>query len=166
MDNLIWRVTLKPDGNVLLYDSIHGNGFHHTVFPVAHGLVAAHDGPSDPVYFPGLAPNAAQQRISLVLEPDSHYIVRVEKFIPGQQLESYQLARADTLRQLVSDQGARVSLYDSAGLVPATQRREHLLLWPFGIPSAGSLRQPGNQPVSLIDKRYFDDAELLSILFE
>lgn len=166
LDSIIWRVTLKPDGNVLMYDSIHGCGCYHKVYPVARGLVAAQDGPKDPVYFPGVAPNATQQRVSLVLEPDTHYIVRVEKFIPGQQLERYQIKEADHLRQLTSAQGHVTSLYNSQGLVPASARRERFILWPLGVPSAGAMRQPGRHAIAFIGKRHFDDAELLEVLFE
>lgn len=166
LDSIIWRVTLKPDGNVLMYDSIHGCGCYHKVYPVARGLAPANDGPADPVYYPGVAPNAAQQRVSIVVEPNTHYIVRVEKFVPGQQLERYQLRDADQLRQLTSEQGEVVSLYDHNGLVPASARRERFILWPLGVPSAGAMRQPGRHAISFIGKRHFDDAELLGELFE
>ncbi len=166
LDSIIWRVTLKPDGNVLMYDSIHGCGCYHKVYAVARGLEPANDGPSDPVYYPGLAPNAAQQRVSLVIEPDTHYIVRVEPFSPGQQLERYQLRDVEELRQLTSEQGQVVSLYDQQGLVRISARRERFYLWPLGVPSAGAMRQPGRHAISFVGTRHFDDAELLNELFE
>lgn len=53
LDSLIWRVTLKPDGNVLYYDTIHGCGCYHKVFAVARGLdPASHVG--DRPIFPGI----------------------------------------------------------------------------------------------------------------
>src|SRR5690606_12590451 len=100
LDSLIWRVTLKPDGNVLFYDSIHGCGCYHKVYPVALGLQPKSDAADAPVFFPGLAPNARQQKVSVRLEPNTHYVVRVEPFVPGQQLETYRLEHANTLRAL------------------------------------------------------------------
>jgi hypothetical protein len=33
LDGLIWRVTLSPDGEPLVYDSIHPCGCYHLFFP-------------------------------------------------------------------------------------------------------------------------------------
>lgn len=165
LDSLIWRVTLKPDGNVLFYDSIHGCGCYHKVYPVALGLKPRSEGADAPVFFPGLAPNARQQRVSLWLEPDTHYVVRVEPFVPGQQLEEYQLAAADSLRALPDDQGVITSVYDADGLVPHSARAERWLLWPLGVPSAGAMRQPGTHAISFLEKRHFDDPSLPEMIF-
>lgn len=165
LDSLVWRVTLKPDGNVLFYDSIHGCGCYHKVYPVALGLAPASDEAYAPVFFPGLAPNARQQKVSVRLEPDTHYVVRVEPFVPGQQLEQYRLQDANTLRALPDDQGVITSLYDDKGLVPHSARAERFLLWPLGVPSAGAMRQPGTHAISFFEKRHFDDADLPEKIF-
>lgn len=166
LDSLIWRVTLKPDGNVLLYDSIHGCGCYHKVYPVARGLKLENENPSSPVIYPGLAPNAVQQSVSLVLEPDTHYVVRVEPFKPGQQLERYGFASADTLRALPAGNGDFRSLYNARGLIPLSARPERFLLWPLGVPSAGAMRQPGTHAIAFLGKRHFDDPLLLETIFQ
>ena len=35
-DGLVWRVTLGPDGEPWLYDSIHNCGCYHTFIPTGH----------------------------------------------------------------------------------------------------------------------------------
>ena len=166
LDSIIWRVTLKPDGNVLFYDSIHGCGCYHKVYPVARGLTPRDDGPTAPVFYPGVVPNARTERISLVIEPDTHYIVRAEKFIRGQQIERYTLQDVNILRAMPNDQQNIVSLYDSAGLIPISQRAERRILWPLGVPSAGTMRQPGTHAIAFIGKRHFDDAQLVDVIFQ
>lgn len=165
LDSLIWRVTLKPDGNVLYYDTIHGCGCYHKVFAVARGLdPASHDG-DRPIFARDLAPNAADGRVSLLLEPDTHYLVRVQDFKAEGELRRYQLMDADQLRQLPDQQGGIGSLYDRRGLVPASRRPERFLLWPLGVPSAGAMRQPGRHAIAFIGRRHFDDPTLPAQIF-
>lgn len=164
LDSIIWRVTLKPDGHVLMYDSIHGCGCYHKVYPVSYGLNSAKEGPAAPVYYPQLAANARDTRISLVLEPDTHYIVRVETFHPGQQMERYTLNSARQLLMLQNGANTR-SLYNHDGLIPESKRPERFILWPLGIPSAGTMRQPGTHATAFIGKRHFDSPTLLDELF-
>jgi hypothetical protein len=165
LDSLIWRVTLKPDGHVLYYDSIHSCGCYHKVFPVARGLYPSTEGGDKPVYYPELAPNAATNQISLLLEPDTHYLVRVSAFSAEGEQHLYQRLDADLLRQLPDRQGGHGSLYDQRGLIPASRRPERWLLWPLGVPSAGTMRQPGHHATAFIGRRHFDDPELPRALF-
>jgi hypothetical protein len=165
LDGVIWRITLKPDGNVLYYDSIHSCGCYHKVFPVARGLYPAPASGDRPIYYPELAPDAARERISLLLEPDTHYLVRVTAFRPEGKLHRYQSVDADQLRQLDDRLGGIGSLYDPRGLVPASRRPERLLLWPLGVPSAGAMRQPGQHAIAFVGRRHFDDPRLPDALF-
>lgn len=165
LDSLIWRVTLKPDGNVLYYDTIHGCGCYHKVFAVARGLdPASHDG-DRPIFSRDLAPNAANGRVSLLLEPDTHYLVRVQDFKAEGELRRYRLMDADQLRRLPDQQGGVGSLYDRRGLVPASRRLERFLLWPLGVPSAGAMRQPGRHAIAFVGRRHFDDPTLPTRIF-
>jgi hypothetical protein len=165
LDSLIWRVTLKPDGNVLYYDSIHGCGCYHKVFAVARGLTPANSGADQPLFYPQLVANAASERISLLLEADNHYLVRVSPFRPEGEQHYYRQLDADVLRALEDRQGGYRSLYDERGLVQASKRRERFLLWPLGIPSAGAMRQPGQHATAFIGRRHFDDPLLPEALF-
>lgn len=164
LDSIIWRVTLKPDGQVLMYDSIHGCGCYHKVYRVANGLTPAGDGPAAPVVYPLPVPNARSERVSLVLEPDSHYIVRVEPFVTGQHMETYRIDHADALRALPVGSGFK-SLYRNDGLIPQSARAERRILWPLGVPSAGAMRQPGTHAIAFIGRQHFDDPKLLESLF-
>ena len=165
LDSLIWRVTLKPDGNVLYYDSIHGCGCYHKVFTVARGLNPGQLGTDQPVFYPRPVANAARERVSLLLEPDSHYLVRVTPFEAQGEQHYYRQFDADRLRALADRQGGYGSLFDQRGLVPASKRRERFLLWPLGIPSAGAMRQPGQHATAFIGRRHFDDPTLPEDLF-
>jgi hypothetical protein len=165
LDGLIWRVTLKPDGNVLFYDSIHACGCYHKVYPVANGLKAA-DLPDAPAFYPRRAPNARDNRVALQLSPGTHYIVGVETFREDADIPAhkYALENATSLLALPTDQGY-ASLYDQRGLVPSSRRAERFLLWPLGVPSAGAMRQPGTHATAFIGRRHFDDPLLPGQIF-
>lgn len=165
LDSIIWRVTLKPDGQVLMYDSIHGCGCYHKIYRVANGLMPASDGPAAPVLYPSPVPNARSTPVSLVIEPDTHYIVRVEAFTPGQQMERYQLNDANDLRAMPVGNGFK-SLYRNDGLIPQSARSERMILWPLGVPSAGAMRQPGTHAIAFIGRQHFDNPKLLDSLFK
>lgn len=166
LDGLIWRVTLKPNGNVLTYDSIHPCGCYHKVYPVDPDIRPRHpEQPGQPVYFPDPVPNARTQRVQLTLEPDTHYVVDVSAFDAQVPERQYRLRAADTLRRLPDGRGYG-SLYDRRGMVPGTRRGERWYLWPLGVPSAGAMRQPGHHAIAFIGKRHFDDPDVLEQILE
>lgn len=161
LDGLIWRVTLRPNGNVLTYDSIHPCGCYHKVYPVDPAIQARKpDQAGQPVYYPRRAPNARAERVQLTLAPDIHYVVDVAPYTTDAPQRRYRLRPADTLRRLPDGRGYG-SLYDNQGLVPATRRGERWYLWPLGVPSAGAMRQPGHHAIAFIGKRHFDDPDVL-----
>lgn len=167
LDGLIWRVTLKPDGHVLYYDSIHACGCYHKVYPVARGLAAAAL-PDAPVFYNRLAPNAKQQRVIVHLEPDTHYVVGLQR---ESQLQDevprriYPFTDVNVLRALPAGDGTYVSLFNERGLVEGSERGERWFLWPLGVPSAGAMRQPGQHAIAFIGRRHFDDPELPAKIF-
>lgn len=167
LDGLIWRVTLQPNGNVLAYDSIHPCGCYHKVYPASSELQPRNpDQAGQPVFYPDQAPNARSERVQLILEPDTHYIVDVdtvtENDLPTRQ---YRLRDAEHLRHLPDGTGYG-SLYDGEGFVPDTRRRERWFLWPLGVPSTGAMRQPGHHAIAFIGKRHFDDPAMLNEVLE
>jgi hypothetical protein len=167
LDGLIWRVTLKPDGSVLTYDSIHSCGCYHTVFPVDRRLVpVAPQQAGQPVFFPGRLPDAARQRIRLTLQPDTHYVVAVASWREGDGIpvQYYQPTPASRLRAIKGNHGYQ-SLFRPNGRVPSSRRLERFWFWPLGVPSAGSMRQPGHHAIAFIGKRHFDDPDMLDALF-
>lgn len=163
LDGLIWRVTLRPDGRVLAYDSIHPCGCYHKVYRVAPSLrPVSPEQVGQPVFYPYLAPDALRQRIQLVLEPRTHYVIAVRPFEPGDDKTAghYRLADANRLRSLPDGEG-HGSFFDADGLVTGSERTERFFLWPLGVPSAGAMRQRGHHAIAFIGKRHFDDPDML-----
>ncbi|MCH8543412.1 MAG: hypothetical protein LAT61_07575 [Alcanivorax sp.] len=172
LDSLIWRVTLRPDGSVLFYDSIHACGCYHKLFiSEASADRIAHREPDGdrPVTGPAPVPDAARHRLQLSLESGTHYLVAVTaaSTTPPDALPTsrYRLDTADALRQLPTPEGGITSLFANNGLIPASRRPERFTLWPMGIPSAGAMRQQGTQATAFIGRRHFDDGDLPETLF-
>lgn len=176
LDSLIWRVTLKPDGDVLFYDSIHSCGCYHKLFPVDPSLTLAEISGDRPVVASRPAPDARHRQVALLVEPDTHYLLDARAAPPNTGAElpiasgppraSYDMLHADQLRRLPDPQRGFSSLYDNRGLVPESRRPERWLLWPLGVPSAGAMRQPGQHATAFIGRRHFDDPRLAEELFE
>lgn len=166
LDGLIWRVTLKQDGGVLFYDSIHPCGCYHKIYPVDPSLKQADIEGDKPVFYPARVADAREQRISLLLAPDTHYLVRVSTVDGALPTTSYSFSDADNLRALPQADGEVGSLFNAKGLVPASKRGERFYLWPMGVPSAGAMRQPGEHAIAFKGRRHFDDPALPAILFE
>lgn len=166
LDGLIWRVTLKPDGGVLFYDSIHPCGCYHKIYLVDPDLKKAEIEGDKPVFYPERVADAKHQRLSLLLEPDTHYLVRVSDVDGSLPTTSYQFASANTLRALPQSNGKVGSLFNDKGLVPVSKRGERFYLWPMGVASAGAMRQPGEHAIAFKGRRHFDAPGLPGILFE
>lgn len=166
LDGLIWRVTLKPDGQVLFYDSIHPCGCYHKIYPVDPALTAADIDGDKPVLHPGRVADARDHRLALLLEPNTHYLVRVTPVDETVPTTPYSLADAATLRALSHPDGTIGSLFNAQGRVPISKRGERFFLWPMGVPSAGAMRQPGEHAVAFKGRRHFDEATLAETLFE
>jgi hypothetical protein len=72
----------------------------------------------------------------------------------------------DTLRHLPDARGRGRSLFAANGLLEESVRPERWLLWPLGVPSAGTQRQRGHQATAFIGRRHFDDARGIERYFE
>ena len=66
----------------------------------------------------------------------------------------------DQLRQLPTGHNHTVSLFNPRGLLPSSERLESVYLWPFGIPSAGAMRQLGHHAIAFVGVRHFDQPNL------
>lgn len=173
VDGLIWRVTLNPDGSVLLYDSIHACGCYHLLFPRDPRLQPK-TLPSQteaPLVLTRVAPPRSAGRLRLQLTPDNHYLQGIGSArnvglqAASRSVLDYRAADYQQLRSLPMEQGRR-GLFDPDGLIGSSRRPERWLLWPMGVPSAGAQRIWGQHAVSFASKRHFDDPELLESLFE
>ncbi|WP_461481479.1 hypothetical protein [Porticoccus sp.] len=162
VDGLTWRVTLGPDGEPWLYDSMHNCGCYHQFFPTAK--LQRRDGRNgaDPPLVPQPAP---MPPLVVRLESRRHFIQRVYRDSGAQPSRPLALADYDLLRALPTANGHR-SLFGRHGLVRGSQRPERLLLWPMGIRSAGAMRQWGRHAVAFVGRRHFDDPRLIESLFK
>ncbi|TCO81449.1 hypothetical protein EV699_10880 [Plasticicumulans lactativorans] len=162
LDGVIWRVTLDADGAVLAYDSIHACGCYHVLFPrpglrLRAAAAALAEAPLLPYPAP---PLAAGQRVVVRLGAGHHYL---EAVTAGDASGTpYRLADD---AELYAARGA-ASLFDADGLVAGSERPERWLLWPMGVPSAGTMRERGRHAIAFVGERHFDDPTLLDAWLE
>lgn len=166
LDGIVWRVTLAPDGEPVLFDSIHSCGCYHMFFPTPRlQPVPAPRAWMEWAFTPATLPAIAESKRLLVeVQTRSHYLRNVS---PGASAGGtvYELVDYDELRSLPLPQGGRRSLFEPDGLIAGTERGERYLFWPMGIASPGAMRQAGSQPTAFVGRRHFDDADLLEKRF-
>jgi hypothetical protein len=167
LDGVIVRLTLAPDGRVMMMDTIHACGCYHLFFPAA-GVTARPDAPShnEWAFVPGPLPVLGPgERLVVRIASRTHYVsglARDDKH-PGRV---YALRPEDDLRHLPAPGGITRSLYGPDGLVAGSERSERFLFWPMGIASAGAMRQWGHHATAFVGRRHFDDADLLDRRFD
>jgi hypothetical protein len=172
LDGLVWRVTLAPDGEPLLYDSIHPCGCYHQFFPTPRARRRpAPDRLEEWAFVPRELPRVAEgERPVVRIASRTHYIEGVTFARGADSLARYSLRDYDELRFLPRYRGSREaparSVFGPDGLIAGTERAERFLFWPMGIASAGAMRQWGRQPTAFIGRRHFDDADLIERRFE
>ena len=170
LDGLVWRVTLAPDGEPLLFDSIHPCGCYHFFFPTPRARPRIAPASLDEWRFvPQALPRQAEpQRIVLRIAPRTHYLQRVhEQPSPVSTPSSrYALQADDVLRRLPLPHGESRSLYGPDGFVAGTERAERFLFWPMGIVNPGAMRQWGRHATAFVGRRHFDAPRLIDERFE
>ncbi len=168
LDGLVWRVTLAPDGEPLVYDSIHPCGCYHMFFPTPRARpTAAPDALEEWAFVPRSLPRARPGERPLVrLATRTHYIQGVSYVRGPESLVRYQFRPYDELRSLPRLDGGSQSLFGPDGLVAGSERSERFLFWPMGIESAGAMRQWGRHATAFVGRRHFDDADLFQRRFE
>jgi hypothetical protein len=166
LDGVVWRVTLAPDGEPLLYDTIHPCGCFHLFYPTPLAVPrAAPMGEPEWLLAPQTLPRIAEgERVRVRIATRTHYVVRVTP-VAAAAGASYATAPYDELRSLPLAGGGRRSLFGPHGLVEGTGRPERFFFWPMGICSAGAMRQWGREPTAFVGRRHFDDADLLEKRF-
>jgi hypothetical protein len=167
LDGLVWRVTLAPDGEPLVFDSMHACGCYHQFFPTprARPLPAPDDTEEwmfSPQSLPRLAPG---ERPLLRVASGTHAIERVGIVRGTDSLARYELRPYAELRSLQRFGPGRASAFGEDGLVAGSERAERFLFWPMGIASAGAMRQWGRHATAFVGRRHFDDADLLEKRF-
>jgi len=165
LDGLIWRVTLATDGKPLAYDSIHACGCYYTLFPARGRRAASMPASAEPVASPAPAPKAEPgERVVVRLEPGTHYLSDVATTPRPVEARGLAPLSSRRLRSLPHPVGGSASAFAPDGLVPSSARLERFVLWPFGVPSAGAMRQWGTHAIAFVGRRHFDDPYLLERL--
>ena len=170
LDGVVWRVTLAPDGEPLLYDSIHPCGCYHLFFPTprAQPLPApdSAEAAEEWLFAPQALPRiAAGERPVLRIASGTHYIERVGLTRGSDSLAHYALRPYGELRSMQMLAPRRASAFGEDGLVAGSERPERHLFWPMGIASAGAMRQWGRHATAFVGRRHFDDAHLIEKRF-
>ena len=168
LDGLVWRVTLAPDGEPIIFDTIHPCGCFHLFFPTARARARpAPDDLQEWAFAPQALPRFAEGERPLVrIATRTHYVERVSAVHGTDSLVQYEIRPYGELRSLQRLDGGRSSAFGPDGLVPGTERPERWLFWPMGIRSAGAMREWGRHATAFVGRRHFDDADLLEKRFE
>jgi hypothetical protein len=168
LDGVVWRVTLSPEGEPLIYDTMHACGCFHMFFPTARAK--ALPAPSDleewafvPRRLPGMSPG---ERPLVRIASRTHYVEDVSLVHGTDSVSRYELRDYDELRSLRRIEGGHRSAFGPDGLVAGTERAERHFFWPMGIRSAGAMRQWGRHATAFVGRRHFDDADLFERRFE
>ena len=167
LDAVVWRVTLAPDGEPLLYDSIHACGCYHLFFPTPRARPRpAPDALDEWAFVPQALPPVTDGARPLVrLASATHYIESVDLVHGTDSLTRYVFRPYDELRSLPMGAGHR-SAFGPDGLIAGSERSERWFLWPAGVPSAGAMRQWGRHATAFVGRRHFDDADLIERRFD
>jgi hypothetical protein len=168
LDGIVWRVTLAPDGEPLLYDSIHPCGCYHVFFPTPRARPRPAPDPLEEwAFVPHSLPRIAEgERPVVRLASATHYIERVGLVRGPDSLTRYAFYPYDELRSLPRLGGGSRSVFGPDGLIAGTERLERWFFWPMGVPSAGAMRQWGRHATAFVGRRHFDDADLIERRFE
>ncbi|MGE0876357.1 MAG: hypothetical protein AB7O31_16975 [Burkholderiales bacterium] len=168
LDGITWRVTLAPDGEPLVYDTMHPCGCYHMFFPTPRARpLPAPAGEVEWMFSPQSLPRIADgERPVLRIATRTHYVERVLVARGTDSLVRYELRSYDELRSIRRLDGRRSSVFGPDGLIAGTERAERFVFWPMGIPSAGAMRQWGRHATAFTGRRHFDDADLMERRFE
>jgi hypothetical protein len=175
LDGITVRVTLAPNGEALVYDSIHPCGCYHQFFPTAKAILkSTPSGLDEWAFVPRTLPLwQSGDRLLLHLAPGTHYIDQIDlvssargnssMFVQSQI--SLHPITYDTLRALPTPDGRYRSAFDPRGFIRGTERLESWLFWPMGIANAGAMRQWGKHATAFVGRRHFDDPRLMEERF-
>lgn len=151
LDGLVWRVTLAPDGEPLVYDSIHASGSFHLFFPTPRAKPRPSPGPDEQETFASqsLPRLAEDERPVVSIASETHAIRRVGVVRGADSLVRYAVRSYDELRSMPRAVGVHASAFGPDGRIAGTE-----------------MRQWGRQATAAAGRRHFDDADLFERRFE
>jgi hypothetical protein len=184
LDGLNLRITLRADGEPLLYESIHNCGCYYKAYPTSQLRIRENiDYAEPPLILAAPALDPAIHTLAVGLQSATHYVEHLfavprDNAADGRSgnmtsnagvgvggVKTYVLRDYAVLRSLAQANGERRSLFDVHGMIPISVRPERFLLWPTGVRSPGAMRQWGRHPVAFVGERHFDDADALDRMF-
>lgn len=143
LDGVIWRVTLAPDGEPVLYDSIHARGGFPMFFPTPRARPRA-------AFVPKRLPRVGEdERPVVTLASATHELEGVRMARGAESLVRYTIRPYDELRSMPRMGGGHASAFGPDGLIPGSP-----------------LRQWGRHPITPAGAGHFDDADFLERRFE
>jgi hypothetical protein len=169
-DGLIWRITLLPNGQPWLFDSIHSCGCYHLFFPspYAQKIASPWQFFTEPAFTPQASIRLEEHHPAILrIAARTHYLERVYTKPNDVSAERrYRLDNADRLRALPLPNNRYRSLFNEEGFIEGSERAERFLFWPMGIPNPGAMRQWGHHATAFVGRRHFDDPKLLESNFK
>ncbi len=167
LDGVVWRVTLDPSGQPLVYDAVHACGCYHMFFPSPTVSVRRPDRPEpEPPLIPQVAPTwRPGHRVVVRLSSGAHHVQRIQ-LTSDPTWSAYELAPYEDLYRTLGPNGRPIGLFSPNGLISGTERPERFLLWPMGVRSAGAMRGVGRHAIAFVGRRHFDDPNLLERYFD
>jgi 8-oxo-dGTP pyrophosphatase MutT (NUDIX family) len=168
LDGVVWRVTLAPDGEPLIYDTMHPCGCYHMFFPTPRARpLPAPNAMEEWALVPQRLPRVQEgERPVVGIATGTHYVDRVSIERGADSLVRYMFRQYDELRSMPRAVGEHASAFGPDGMIGGSERLERFLFWPMGIASAGAMRQWGRHATAFVGRRHFDDADLLEKRFE
>ncbi len=167
LDGVNYRLTLDPDGNPMLYETIHNCGCYYKAYPDQRLPVRETIAYAEPPLIlkaPSINPGSS---MVVAVRSRTHYVQHLYALPRGLHLDTvdYVLLDYAALQRLPLATGGYRSMFDLYGLVPGTGRLERFILWPTGVLSPGAMRQWGRHAVAFVGKRHFDDPFYLDNMF-
>jgi hypothetical protein len=159
-DGLTARVSLDSQGRPLMVDVMNNCGCYHFFVPKRERLER------DSSKFLGLSPFVPQwlpeiprgKRLAIRVNSGWHQVERLLSFEVPPNSVPYELLPYELLEMLPREDGGTESMFTAEGIVKGSARkREEVLLFSMGVPSIGSLRQRGHNPIALVGRAHFDD---------
>ena len=164
LDGLSWRVTLDRQLEPLTYESVHVSGRDHRWYPVRSMELRGDAQARESFVSPQLAPARAA---TLWMDAATHLLRRVaaaDDDMRGERRE-FELRPYEDLYTLPLPDGGSRSLFGPDGLVVQGEGHDDVAGWSSGISQPGVARQAGHLAIGYIERRHFDDPDLMDETF-
>ncbi|PLX78983.1 MAG: hypothetical protein C0616_12870 [Desulfuromonas sp.] len=167
-DGLTIGVSIDDSGQPFLLQVMNNCGCYLQYFPAVDSGLESRDVPwaPDPLLAQTLPKWDERHKPTIAINAGWHQVERLLKREPElERTGTYRLLPYKLLEQIPLSGGQSISLFDSQGVLPGSERIERFFFFPMGIPSVGSMKQRGHQPITLVGRAHYDDADWLDYPF-